>query len=402
MKFGFPFGVTSVISIALGVARWFAEHRPRRWLRNGMVRPASAVVRDRRTVAVCLSARNEETDIEATIRSAARMVPVEHVFVVSDGSTDDTAARAEAAGANVLQNVVPVGKPHALEQLMRHFDVLERFEFVLVVDADTVLTPDYVDRALEVMADERVACVGGYATSRWEPHHLPRWRHFVTAYRTRLYTILQLMITYGQTAPFQRTNVYSVVPGFATMYRSSVLERLRFYIPGLAIEDFGLAFQIRRYGLGLIAHYPFIGGVCHDPYSVNDYYEQVRRWNMGFFQTLRHFGLWPSLFCFMVVLFTTEILVTSVFFAVFPVVCGVAASAGVWRPELVRDVAIVVYLTDYVLTVAAAIKARRPMLLLYGLGFFYFRILDSLIFLRTLPAGLLTKSESVWTSPSRH
>src|ERR687891_344025 len=163
-------------------------------------------------------------------------------------------------------------------------------------------------------------------------------------------------MTYGQTARHRRANLYGVVPGFASMYRASVLQRLQFHIPGLAIEDFGLAFQIRRYNLGLIAHYPVIGGICHDPYNVEDYYQQVRRWNMGYFQTLRHFGLWPSLFCFVVVLFTAEILVSQ---------------------------------TDYLPTVPATSRPRRPLLLLYGLGFFYFRILDSLIFLRSLPAGLL-------------
>lgn len=400
MKFGFPFGVTAMISLVLGLGRWLSERQSRRRHVGPPVTAAELESR-RRLVAVCLSARNEEADIEATIRSAARMVPVEHVFVVSDGSTDETAARARTAGANVLTNDMPVGKPSALEQLMSHFGLLERFPFILVVDGDTVLCADYVDRALRVMEDERVACVGGYATSRWEPHRLPRWRHFVTAYRTRLYIVLQSLITYGQTARHRRANLYGVVPGFASMYRSSVLQRLQFHIPGLAIEDFGLAFQIRRYNLGLIAHYPVIGGICHDPYNVEDYYQQVRRWNMGFFQTLRHFGLWPSLFCFVVVLFTAEILVTSVFFVVFPVMCGAAAAGHIWAPDFVREVAVVVYLTDYVLTVAATIKTRRPLLLLYGLGFFYFRILDSLIFLRSLPAGLLTESEDVWTSPSR-
>jgi len=53
----------------------------------------------RSSIAVVVPAHNEGDRIEAVVSAAARHLPV---LVVDDGSTDDTAVRATAAGAAVL------------------------------------------------------------------------------------------------------------------------------------------------------------------------------------------------------------------------------------------------------------------------------------------------------------
>jgi glycosyltransferase involved in cell wall biosynthesis len=70
--------------------------------------------------------------IAAVVEAAARHLPV---IVVDDGSTDDTAARAEAAGATVLTERPNAGKGAALRAGFRH--VLDRgVAAVVTLDAD--------------------------------------------------------------------------------------------------------------------------------------------------------------------------------------------------------------------------------------------------------------------------
>ena len=54
------------------------------------------------SVSVCLPARNEAATIAAIVQEAVRLAVVSEVVVLDDGSTDDTAAIARAAGARVV------------------------------------------------------------------------------------------------------------------------------------------------------------------------------------------------------------------------------------------------------------------------------------------------------------
>jgi glucosyl-3-phosphoglycerate synthase len=73
------------------------------------------------TISVCLPARNEAATIGAIVAEAVRLELVTEVVVLDDGSTDDTAAVATAAGARVVAeaSVLPeagsgTGKGNAL------------------------------------------------------------------------------------------------------------------------------------------------------------------------------------------------------------------------------------------------------------------------------------------------
>ncbi|HZO89508.1 MAG TPA: glycosyltransferase family 2 protein [Chthonomonadaceae bacterium] len=82
-----------------------------------------------------IPAYNEAERIAATIaalRSIASQIGLEEIVVVDDGSQDDTAARAEAAGADVVFRQANRGKGAALQAA---FD-LSRGQIVLLLDAD--------------------------------------------------------------------------------------------------------------------------------------------------------------------------------------------------------------------------------------------------------------------------
>ena len=56
---------------------------------------------------------------------------------------------------------------------------------------------------------------------------------------------------------------------------------------------------------------------------------------------------------------------------------------------------------DYLLTIVTAILERKPVILLYGLGFFFIRYIEAIIWVVTLPMAFFTKSTGAWESPAR-
>ena len=105
---------------------------------------------------VAIPARNEERNITASVRAAlASDPPVPQVLVADDHSTDDTPAllRGLAAEDDRLQVVHPpdlppgwVGKPHACHHLAR----AATGDWIVFVDADTVLQPDGLHRLMDL------------------------------------------------------------------------------------------------------------------------------------------------------------------------------------------------------------------------------------------------------------
>lgn len=78
-----------------------------------------------RTVAAIIPCKDEADRITATVEAVLGLDGVDRVVVVDDGSTDDTAAVADAAGADVIVHARNAGKAAALETGVRHLRVLE-------------------------------------------------------------------------------------------------------------------------------------------------------------------------------------------------------------------------------------------------------------------------------------
>lgn len=111
-------------------------------------------------ISVLIPARNEESGIEACIRSVfANRHAVHEVIVCDDQSTDATPeilARLEAEfpRLRVIEGIgLPagwVGKPHACHRLSEHAEG----ELFVFVDADVELEPDGIARAVSLLADK--------------------------------------------------------------------------------------------------------------------------------------------------------------------------------------------------------------------------------------------------------
>lgn len=108
-------------------------------------------------IVALIPAYEEGPRIGSVVEAARRHLPV---VVVDDGSTDDTAGRAEAAGATVIRQVPNAGKGAALRAGFRH--ALEMgTPAVVTLDADGQHDPDEIPAFLERFAARRAELIIG-------------------------------------------------------------------------------------------------------------------------------------------------------------------------------------------------------------------------------------------------
>jgi glycosyltransferase involved in cell wall biosynthesis len=110
-------------------------------------------------------ARDEALTVADVVGACRQCRYVREVIVVDDGSRDDTAERAAAAGAKVVRRESDGSKAHAMEAGVEASDA----EAILFVDADCVgLTPEHLDQICEPFVDRRaVMSLGTFDYGIW-------------------------------------------------------------------------------------------------------------------------------------------------------------------------------------------------------------------------------------------
>jgi len=367
-------------------------------------------------VAVLMAAHNEEVVIDDSLAAITVLVPPGNVHVVSDASTDNTVTLALRHGVNVTEAATNVGKAGALEEGIRTFGLLERFSAVLLLDADTRLDPEYFQAALPLFDDPDIVAVAGCAHSNWRTPGLSFTGRLTIAHRSRVYALTQRLLKYGQT--WRRTNATHIVPGFASMYRTTVLPSMTINPTGLVIEDFNMTFEVYRKHLGRVGFTTSAKAFTQDPDNVHDYIKQVKRWALGLWQTVRRHRLHLDRLSAVVCVLLLELLTASLAFLVLPVIVLVLAVPDLFPLVLhwpvvtavhsaiashvsLRAIGLGVLAPDLLLTVFVTAVERQPRYLLYAPFFVFMRTIDAAIALYTLGRAWREKSTGQWVSPAR-
>lgn len=237
-----------------------------------------------RTAIIC-STHNGADSVAATIVAARTQGDV---FLMNDASTDNTREVAEEAGAIVINLENNVGKALAIRHCLNlRFDFLgskripEAYEFVLVLDDDTVLEDNHVKIIeAELDANPELAAGEGRLNSSWEVEH--DWNGFIAA---RAYSSWKVQFLLSRIQSILKARTW--INGTLTMYRASILDEVVRDEPLFMTEDTDWLWQIHREKKGAIKHNSKARAHLQEPQTFKALYKQHLRWNWGMFQVAR-------------------------------------------------------------------------------------------------------------------
>lgn len=170
---GAAFALALLAAIGIAVAERIVTDRSRRSAdsQRRPLAPKTIIASNRGefagpvTMTVLVPAHNEQASIGDTLGSLLNQtIPPERIIVVADNCTDDTTVVARAHGAEVFETVHNTDKKAgALNQALSVLlDGLGDNDCIMVVDADTVLDPRFIEVGAQRLSDDRaLMSVGG-------------------------------------------------------------------------------------------------------------------------------------------------------------------------------------------------------------------------------------------------
>jgi cellulose synthase/poly-beta-1,6-N-acetylglucosamine synthase-like glycosyltransferase len=228
---------------------------------------------------VLLPAKDERLGISKTLKSILKAgVPATDIYAIDDGSSDGTGEIARSLGVNVVRNPKNIGKALALKRGTVEFDVVGRYDYICLMDADTEVCENYFDVVKQGFSDPRVAAVCGRAKSN--PHN------WLTAYRCLAYWMSHAIYKGGQS----NMGVITVTPGCASSFRADVFSQLDWNTDTI-VEDMDCTIQIHRKKLGRILYQKDAVVSTQDPRTLRDYIKQIYRWDIGTWQVGQKYGM---------------------------------------------------------------------------------------------------------------
>jgi biofilm PGA synthesis N-glycosyltransferase PgaC len=234
-------------------------------------------------LSVLIAAKNEAGSTASTIDSIVRAgAAVEHIYLVSDGSTDATAEIARSRGVNVLALPTNGGKALAIAKGIEYFNLLSRYSFLALADADTTFESKYFAEmlfAFERHPNAAITC--GRVKSRR--------RNWLTAWRALQYAMSHWLIKEGQ----QVLGVINVAAGCCSVFRTKTFRQVWASEPSL-VEDMFATLRAHYLGLGVIYVRDAVV-ITADPQDlIHSYTRQLVRWNRGAWTCTRQFRMWGS------------------------------------------------------------------------------------------------------------
>jgi len=322
-------------------------------------------------IAILIPAHNEEKVLEKTIRSALEVVDREHIYVVNDGSKDATDDISRSLTDKVVTLPKGVGKAKATNYALWWYDLANKYEFLMPIDADTVITKDFIKNALPILekdTEQKIACVVGKVTGIQ--------KNWVTAFRMWEYEIAQSVHKKAQSIE----DAVMICPGCSTIYRTSIFTKIQVPV-GTLTEDMDLTFLIHRKKLGRVIYTGNSKVITQDPNTFKDYRKQLNRWYTGFWQCLiKHKIPWGGqLLDFEVGMIATEGLFNGILVCGFFILIPIVIRSNPIVLVIPAGVDLFLFLIPTMIYVG--IKNKIYHILLYIPHFYLLRFLSSFIFL---------------------
>jgi len=236
--------------------------------------------------AVLIAARNEEAVIGNLIESIKMQTYPSHlikIFVVADNCTDNTAAIAKAAGAEVWErfNKHQIGKGYAIDFLLEKINEVypkNTFDGYFIFDADNLLDENFITEMNKVFSDKN-RVVTSYRNSKnygsnWISAGFSLWFLRESQYLNRPRMIL---------------GTSCAVTGTGFLFHRDIIEKTNGWKYYMLTED--IEFTVRNVLDGEKVAY-CESAILYDeqPVDFNQSIAQRMRWSKGSFQVFKKYG----------------------------------------------------------------------------------------------------------------
>lgn len=235
-------------------------------------------------VTVLIPAHNEERAIVRCLDSVCKSTHRKlQIIVIDDASTDTTKKlvreykKAHPKRPIMLSyKIKNVGKAGALNHALRRH---AKGDFIMTLDADSVLDKNAIKNALAYFKDPTIAGVAANVRVADSPNVigiLQKFEHMV-GYRSKKF--------------YSLTNSEFIIGGVASTYRASILKQVKYYDHDTTTEDIGLSLKVvslgntthkLAYGVDVLAQ-------TEGVHTFKDLLKQRYRWKMGMLQNLLKF-----------------------------------------------------------------------------------------------------------------
>lgn len=334
---------------------------------------------------------NEEKMIRNTLASLKRArVAWEDMYFVDDGSTDKTIDVLTAVSFPHLSmfNILPlqpnVGKTKALVAGFKHFNLVEKYEWVSTGDGDTLLAKDYMQKLLPILNDvpQSTAAIASRVCSVRNS-----WNAY-TAYRTWEYFLMQNAYKRSQ----GHMNCVTVLPGCGTTIRTEVFAILSREIrPEILTEDMLWTIEIHAKRLGKILYAHSLRVFTQDPDRLSSYWKQNNRWFQGGWQVYREQKMW-QIFKNKINAETSFLFWEGLIFSVIFVFAFIAAALRI-LPNFVHWFFYFDIIVFIGMTLFGAVWEQDIRIAVWMPFFYFLRIVKCLIFLHSFVKIVLFKSD---------
>jgi len=243
-----------------------------------------------------IPAHNEAGTLPSTLQALQAQIRIpDQIVVIADNCTDQTTEIAHRAGCTVFQTHENHGrKAGALNQgLVRLLPNVGNQDLILVMDADTRLSPSFIQDALQILdMDQGLSAVGGV---------------FMGDCRRGVLAQLQRneFARYARQIASRRGRVF-VLTGTATVFRASVLKEVAVnrggtlpgeygsvYAESSITEDNEITLAVKTLGSHIIS--PHVCRVTTETMpSLRTLWIQRLRWHRGALENLSDYGMQPS------------------------------------------------------------------------------------------------------------
>jgi cellulose synthase/poly-beta-1,6-N-acetylglucosamine synthase-like glycosyltransferase len=197
----------------------------------------------RPTVSLVVPAHNEAALIEKTLECLARLDYPKNklqIIIANDGSTDGTSKivqkfikRHKGEINMVLFGQRNGGKANVLNNAIRR---LATGTFIMCLDADSLIAPDAIKKAVYHFRDKRVVAIASNVNIIENGTILGLAQRF------------EYLISYHMKKAQTIYNIEYIIGGIGSMFRRSVLEKVQYYDTNTMTEDIDLTMKIIAQG----------------------------------------------------------------------------------------------------------------------------------------------------------